>query len=146
LRRRFNGTFDADRRGVKFKFDENFCLSIRARVPRGQVEKFFKWLTLIYAHKGGGGEGTSCTPSKDFEKLDHKSAIKHEHIGFSHKPKYPVKEMENHPLRWCIGDKNVSWMWTFLSCHFYAVFGRVGFARLYTPFYQPSLPLCAAIT
>jgi hypothetical protein len=24
----------------------------------------------------GGGGGTSCSPSKDFEKLDHKNAIK----------------------------------------------------------------------
>ena len=43
-------------------------------------------------HTGGEG-GTSCTPSKGFEKLDHKNAIKHENRGppprFSHNPKYP---------------------------------------------------------
>jgi hypothetical protein len=30
----------------------------------------------IDANRGVGG--ISCTPSKDFEKLDHKNAIKHE--------------------------------------------------------------------
>jgi hypothetical protein len=28
-----------------------------------------------------GGGGTSCTPSKDFEELYHKNAIKHENRG-----------------------------------------------------------------
>jgi hypothetical protein len=27
------------------------------------------------------GRGISCTPSKDFEKLDHKNAMKHENQG-----------------------------------------------------------------
>jgi hypothetical protein len=40
--------------------------------------------TNIDAHRGGGG--TSCTPSKDFEKLDHKNALKHENRG--HPPKF----------------------------------------------------------
>ncbi len=43
-----------------------------------------------------GGGGTSCTPSKEFEKLDHKNAIKHEDIGpphiFSHNPNYPSQK------------------------------------------------------
>jgi hypothetical protein len=38
----------------------------------------------------------TCTPSKDFEKLDHKNAIKHEIRGlpprFSHNPKYPPQK------------------------------------------------------
>jgi hypothetical protein len=35
---------------------------------------------VIDAHggRGRGGGGTSCNPSKDFEKLDHKKAIKQE--------------------------------------------------------------------
>jgi hypothetical protein len=45
----------------------------------------------IDAHRGWGEGGTSCTPSKDFEKLDHKNAIKHKNRGppprFSHNPK-----------------------------------------------------------
>jgi hypothetical protein len=45
---------------------------------------------------GGGRRGaTSLHPSKDFEKLDHKNAIKHKNRGppprFSHYPKYPPK-------------------------------------------------------
>ncbi len=35
---------------------------------------------------------TSCTPSKDFQKIGHKNAIKHENRRpprFSHNPKYP---------------------------------------------------------
>jgi hypothetical protein len=44
--------------------------------------------------------GNSCTHSKDFEKLDHKNAIKHENRGppptFSHNPQFPTsKEIEN---------------------------------------------------
>ncbi len=52
-------------------------------------------------HTGGGpgGGGTSCTPSKDFEKFGHKNAIKHEKRtplpGFSHNPGTPSKEFEN---------------------------------------------------
>jgi hypothetical protein len=52
-------------------------------------------------HKGGEGEegGTSCTPSKDFEKFYYKNAIKHENRGppprFSHNSMYPLKEYEN---------------------------------------------------
>jgi hypothetical protein len=53
--------------------------------------------------QGEGEEGgTSCTLSKDFEKLDHKNAIKIKHKnrgpppGFSHFPKCPPqKEFEN---------------------------------------------------
>jgi hypothetical protein len=43
--------------------------------------------------KGEEG-GTSCNPSKDFEKLDHKNAIKHENRGHppSHNPKYPLRK------------------------------------------------------
>jgi hypothetical protein len=52
-------------------------------------------LTFIDSHREGG---TSCTPSKDFEKLDSKNAIKHENIRppapprFSHKPQYPPQK------------------------------------------------------
>jgi hypothetical protein len=53
-------------------------------------------LFSIGAHRGRGGGDTSCTPSEDFEKLDHKNAIKHEnrvpHPRFSHNPKYPLKK------------------------------------------------------
>jgi len=43
-------------------------------------------------HKGGWGDGgISCTPSKDFEKLDHKNAITHENRGPSHHPMHPLK-------------------------------------------------------
>jgi hypothetical protein len=34
-----------------------------------------RWCSYVDAHRGEGG--TSCTFSKDFEKLDHKNAIKH---------------------------------------------------------------------
>ncbi len=51
-------------------------------------------------HTGGGerGEGgTSCTPSKDFEKLLHRNTIKHENRGppprFFHNPMYPLKRI-----------------------------------------------------
>ena len=71
-----------------------------------QVEKIFDLqyskhghlklsLTFIDAHREGG---TSCTPSKDFDKLDSKNAIKHENIRppapprFSHKPQYPPQK------------------------------------------------------
>jgi hypothetical protein len=53
---------------------------------------------MHWAGGEGGGGGTSCTPSKDFEKLGHKNAIKHENRGpprFSHNPKYPLKKFEN---------------------------------------------------
>jgi hypothetical protein len=53
-------------------------------------------------HTGGRGERgyTSCSSSKDFEKLDHKNAIKHKNRGpsprFSHITKYPPsKQSEN---------------------------------------------------
>jgi hypothetical protein len=36
--------------------------------------------SAIDAHREGGG-GTSCTPSKEFQKLDHNNAIKHENRG-----------------------------------------------------------------
>jgi hypothetical protein len=46
-----------------------------------------------------GGGGTSCTPSKDFEKFGHKYEIKHENRGpprFSHNPMCtPSQEFEN---------------------------------------------------
>jgi hypothetical protein len=48
---------------------------------------------------GRGREGgTSCTPSKDFEKLDNKNAIKHENREppprFFHDPEYsPQKNL-----------------------------------------------------
>jgi hypothetical protein len=47
--------------------------------------------------EGGKRRGAPhVPPSKDFKKLDHKNAIKHENIGFSHNPKYsPSKEFEN---------------------------------------------------
>jgi hypothetical protein len=49
--------------------------------------------------EGGGGGGTSCTPSKDFKKMDRKNAIKHENSGplpdFSHNPKVISKEYKN---------------------------------------------------
>jgi hypothetical protein len=56
---------------------------------------------IIDAHRGGGrgGEegGTSCAPSKDFEKLQHKNAIKHENRGpppiFFHNPMYSLKRI-----------------------------------------------------
>jgi hypothetical protein len=50
---------------------------------------------------GGGGlkGGTSCTPSKDFEKLDHKNGIKHKKRTpsqiFSQPQVPPSKEFEN---------------------------------------------------
>jgi hypothetical protein len=46
----------------------------------------------------GGGEegGTSCSPSKDFEKLDQKNAVKLKNRGpiprFSHNPKDPPQK------------------------------------------------------
>jgi hypothetical protein len=51
-------------------------------------------------HTGSGkrGEegGTSCTPLKGFEKLDHKNAIKHKNSRppprFSLNPKYPSQK------------------------------------------------------
>jgi hypothetical protein len=59
-------------------------------------------------HTEGGGKregeegGTSCTPSKDFEKFGHKNAIKHENRGpptprldFLTTPRTPSKEFEN---------------------------------------------------
>jgi len=46
-------------------------------------------------HTGGGGEreegGTSCTPSKDFEKWHHRNTIKHETRG----PQEPPLGFEN---------------------------------------------------
>ena len=49
-------------------------------------------------HTGVRG-GSSCTPSKDFEKLDHKNAIKHENRGlpqiFSQPQVPPSEEFEN---------------------------------------------------
>ncbi len=39
----------------------------------------------------GGCDGTSCAPSKDFKKLDHKNAIKHKKRG----PSNPSEELEN---------------------------------------------------
>ncbi len=52
-----------------------------------------------YTRGRGGGEeegGTSCTPSKDFEKFDHKITIKQKNRGppprFSHNPKYPPQK------------------------------------------------------
>ena len=42
----------------------------------------FKGCLHRYTQGGGrGGRGTKCTPSKDFEKFDHKNAIKHENRG-----------------------------------------------------------------
>ncbi len=53
-------------------------------------------------HTGGpgggrrGGRGTSGTPSKDLEKMDHKNAINYRNKGppprFSHNPKYPPQK------------------------------------------------------
>jgi hypothetical protein len=40
--------------------------------------------------------GNSITPLKDFEKLGHKSAIKHKNMRpprFSHNPMYPLKRI-----------------------------------------------------
>ena len=46
-----------------------------------------------------GETGTSCNPSKDFEKFGLKNAIKHENRGpppiFFHNPMSPSKEFEN---------------------------------------------------
>jgi hypothetical protein len=42
-------------------------------------------------HTKGGGRG-SCTPPKDFEKLDNKNAIKHENRGPPHSSKYPSQQ------------------------------------------------------
>jgi hypothetical protein len=48
-------------------------------------------------HSGERGEegGSSCTPSKDFEKLYHKNAIKHENRG----PPHIIYHNPNHPLK-----------------------------------------------
>jgi hypothetical protein len=52
-------------------------------------------------HTGGGrgGGGTSCTPSKDFEKFGHKMQWNtkiEDPLIFPHNPKYPpTKEFEN---------------------------------------------------
>jgi hypothetical protein len=61
-----------------------------------------KMCLSIDAHKGGKGEegGTSCTPSKDFQKLDHKNAIKHKNRGppqrfFQNHEYYPSYKIEN---------------------------------------------------
>jgi hypothetical protein len=50
---------------------------------------------------------TSCTPSKDFKKLDHRNAINRENIGptptFSHFPKYTPQnnlKMTVHLCKW----------------------------------------------
>jgi hypothetical protein len=56
-------------------------------------------IKVIVAYKREGGGGTSCTPSKDFEKLYHKNAIKHGNSGppprFSHNPMYlPQKNLK----------------------------------------------------
>jgi len=43
---------------------------------------------------GVGRGGTSCNPSKDFEKFGHKNSIKHEKEDpprYSHNPMYPLK-------------------------------------------------------
>ena len=53
--------------------------------------------------------GASCTPSKDFEKLDHKNAIK---PRFSHNPKYPPQkglEMTEHLGRILIEKYSSNW-------------------------------------
>ncbi len=61
------------------------------------IKKYF--LTIIKEHKGRGGTREYFMyPSKDFEKLDHKSAIKHENRGprpphrFFHYSKYPSQQ------------------------------------------------------
>jgi len=49
-------------------------------------------------HTGEEEGGTLCTPPKDFEKLDHKNAIKNENRGhplilcFLTNPKYPSQK------------------------------------------------------
>jgi hypothetical protein len=53
----------------------------------------FLWACNIGAHGGGGG-GTSFTPSIDFKKCN--KSIKHENREpprFSHNPKYPLKRI-----------------------------------------------------
>jgi hypothetical protein len=61
-------------------------------------------VSYVDAHEGGGrgegeGEGTSCTPSKDLEKLGHTNAIKQKNRSsprFSHNPPCtPSKSFEN---------------------------------------------------
>jgi hypothetical protein len=51
---------------------------------------------FIDAHRGRGTGGTSCTPSKDFKKLDHTNAVQHKNRGpptrFSHNPKFPPQK------------------------------------------------------
>jgi hypothetical protein len=51
----------------------------------------------IDAHRGGGEGAPHVPPSKDFEKLKHKNAIKHVNRGlpprFSHNPMYPLKRI-----------------------------------------------------
>jgi hypothetical protein len=49
-------------------------------------------------HTGGGGEGHIMNPLKQFKKLGHKNAIKHEnrylHLGrFSHNPSTSLKRI-----------------------------------------------------
>jgi hypothetical protein len=57
---------------------------------------FYRLHSLIDAHGGeGDGEkrgsrGLLMYPSKDFEKIGHKNAIKHEN-RFSHNPEYPLQ-------------------------------------------------------
>jgi hypothetical protein len=54
---------------------------------------------------GGGGVPPHCTPLKDFEKLDHKNAIKHKNRGppprFSYNPKYPPQRKLKMTVQLC---------------------------------------------
>jgi hypothetical protein len=54
---------------------------------------------FIDAHRGRGTGGTSCTPSKDFKKLDHTNAVQHKNRGrpsqiFSQSQVPPSEEFE----------------------------------------------------
>jgi hypothetical protein len=68
---------------------------------------------------GGGGVPPHCTPSKDFEKLDHKNAIKHKNRGpphrFSHYPKYPPKRKLKMTVHLCWWD-SCCYCWGSFCC------------------------------
>jgi hypothetical protein len=54
---------------------------------------FIKYIMRM--HTKGGGGGTSCTHSKDFEKLNHKNVINmkiEDPSGFSHSLNYPAQK------------------------------------------------------
>ncbi len=93
----------ADEAVVAFDvLNDTHCLFENKNMILRKIHKNNRMITIIDAHRGGGGGGTLCTPSKDLEKLGHKNAIKNENRGhplifmFSYKPQGPLsKEFEN---------------------------------------------------